>query len=94
MWFAYLQQFHLNIKYNIGSTNCVVYCLSRPPVAALTMVLHSCGHETSRWPQIYERDPEFSTNYHMLVKNNTIVDFHLYDGLLCHLVDLYVPSSE
>jgi hypothetical protein len=33
---------HLNIKYKIGSTNRVIDFLSRPPVAALTMVLDSC----------------------------------------------------
>jgi hypothetical protein len=49
-WSTYLQQFHLNIKYKIGSTNHVTDCLSRPSVAALTTVLDSCGHDTSRWP--------------------------------------------
>jgi hypothetical protein len=55
-WSTYLQQFHLNINYKTGSTNRVVDCLSRPPVIALTTVLDSCSHETSRWPQIYETD--------------------------------------
>jgi hypothetical protein len=27
-WSAYLQQFHINIKYNIWSENCVIDCLS------------------------------------------------------------------
>jgi hypothetical protein len=57
-WSTYLQQFHLNIKYKIGSTNhCLsppVDFLSRPPVATLTTVLDSCGHETSGWPQLYD----------------------------------------
>jgi hypothetical protein len=93
-WSTYLQQFHLNIKYKTGSTNHVVDCLSRPPVATLTMVLHSCGHETSGWPQLYERDPDFATTYHMLGTNTVVTDFHLQDGLLCHLGHLCVPSSE
>jgi len=46
-WSTYLQQFHLNIKYKKGSTNNVADCLSRPPIMALTIVLNSCGHETS-----------------------------------------------
>jgi hypothetical protein len=49
-WSTYLQQFHLNIKYKIGSTNCITDCLSKPPVASLTTVLDSYGHETYGWP--------------------------------------------
>jgi hypothetical protein len=74
-WSTYLQQFHLNIKYKTGSTNHMSDCLSRPPVATLTMVLHSCGHETSGWPQLYERDPDFTTTYHMLGTNTIVTDF-------------------
>jgi len=36
---TYLQQFHLNIKYNTCISNHVIDCLSRPPVAALTTLL-------------------------------------------------------
>jgi hypothetical protein len=58
----------------------------------LTTVLDSCGHETSGWPQLYETDPDFATTY---VGVNVVVDnFHLQDGLLCHLGHIYVPSSE
>jgi hypothetical protein len=60
-WSTYLQQFHLNIKYKIGSTNRIADCLRRPPVMTLTTVLYSCGHETSGCPQIYEIDPDFAT---------------------------------
>jgi hypothetical protein len=60
-WSTYLQKFHLNIKYKTGSTNRVVYFLSRSPVIVLTMVLDSCDHETSGWPQLYETDPDFAT---------------------------------
>ena len=62
-WLTYLQQFHLNIKYKKGSTNQVVDCLSRRPVVALTMVLNSCGHETSTWPQLYGNDPDLTPIY-------------------------------
>jgi hypothetical protein len=72
----------------------VVDFLSHPPVAALTMVLNSCDHETSGWPQLYERDPDFAATYQMLGANTTVIDFHLQDGLLCHLGHLCVPSSE
>jgi hypothetical protein len=84
-WSTYLQQFHLNIKYKIGSTNRVVDCLSGPPVATLTTVLDSCDHETSRWPQLYETDADFATAYQMLGANVIVDNFHLQDGLLCCL---------
>jgi hypothetical protein len=93
-WSTYLQQFHLNIKYKIGSTNRVVDCLSRPPVVTLTTVLDSCGHETSGWPHLYETDPDFATTYQMLGANSVVTNFHLQDGLLCHLGHLCVPSNE
>jgi hypothetical protein len=89
-----LQQFHLNIKYKIGSTNRVVDFLNRPPVATLTMVLDSCSHETSGWPQLYETGPDFATTYQMLVANTVVDNFHLQDGLLCRLGHICVPSSE
>jgi hypothetical protein len=93
-WSTYLQQFHLNIKYKIGSTNCVVDFLNRSPIAALTMVLDSCDHETHGWPQLYETNLDFSTTYQMLGANAVVNNFHLQDGLLCRLGHICVPSSE
>jgi hypothetical protein len=93
-WSTYLQQFHINIKYKTGISNRVVDCLSRPPVASLTIVLHSCGHETSEWPQLYQQDPDFATTYQLLGTSATVTDFHIQDGILCHLGHLYVPTSE
>jgi hypothetical protein len=90
-WSTYLQQFHLNIKYKIGSTNCIVDCLNIPPIKALTTVLESCAHETSGWPQLYETDPDFTTNYQILGEKEVVDNFHLQDGLLCHLGHIFVP---
>jgi hypothetical protein len=90
-WSMYLQQFHLNIKYKTGSTNYIVDCLSRPLVVELTTVLDSCGHETSRWAQLYETDPYFSTTYQMLGANAVVTNFHLQERLLCHIC---IPSSN
>ena len=59
-WSTYLQQLHLNIKNNKGNMMQVDDCLSRAPVVALTTVLNSCGHDNSRWPQLYENDSEFT----------------------------------
>jgi hypothetical protein len=87
-WSTYLQQFHLNIKYKIVSTNHVVDCLIRLPVAAVTTVLNSCDHKTSGWPQLYKRDPNFIAAYQMLGTNTTVTNFHLQDKLLCHLFHL------
>jgi hypothetical protein len=93
-WSTYLQQFHLNIKYKIRSINRIDDCLSKPPVAALTTVLDSCSHETSEWPQLYEIDPNFTTNYQMLGANAVVDNFHLHNGFFCHLGHICVPLSE
>jgi hypothetical protein len=93
-WSTYLQQFHLNIKYKNRNTNHVIYCLICPPVVALTTMLNSYNHETSRWPQLFERDLDFSATYQLLGTNTIVIDFHLQDGLLCHLGHLCIPSSE
>ena len=77
-----MQQFHLNIKYKMGSTNYVVGCLSKPPITTLTTMLDSFGHETFGWPQIYEIDPDFATTYQMLGANTILANFHLQDELL------------
>jgi hypothetical protein len=60
----------------------------------LTTVLDSCGHETSGWPQLYETDPDFATTYQMLGAKAVVDNFHLQDGLLCHLGHISVPSSK
>jgi hypothetical protein len=93
-WSTYLQKFHLNIKYKIGNTICIVDCVSRLPVTTLTMVLDSSSHETSGWPQLYEIEPDFTTTYQMLGANAVVDNFHLQDGLLCRLGHICVPSSE
>ena len=57
-------------------------------------MLDSCGHETSGWSQLYANDPNFATTYQAVNEGTPIANFHPQDGLLCHLVHLYVPSSE
>jgi hypothetical protein len=57
-------------------------------------VLNSCNHETSKCPQLYERDLDFATTYQMLSSNTIFTNFHLQYRMLCHLVHLCVPSSE
>ena len=76
-WSTYLQQFHLNIKYKKGSTNQVPDCLSRPPVATLTTVLNSCGHDTSEWSQLYSSNSDFAATYQLLAAGTPVVDFYL-----------------
>ena len=63
-------------------------------VGALTMVLDSCGHETSGWSQLYANDPDIATTYQAVSEGTPIANFHLQDGLLCHLGHLCIPSSE
>jgi len=93
-WSTYLQWFHLNINYKIGISNCVTDCLSRPLVDALTTMLHSYGHEASEWPLLYQQDPDFATIYQLLRTGTNVIDFHIQDGLLCHLFYIYVPTRE
>ena len=76
-WSTYLQQFHLNIKYNKGITNQVIDCLSQPPVAALTVVLDSCVHETYGWSQLYDNDLEFYPTYRALCVGTLVENVHL-----------------
>jgi hypothetical protein len=63
-------------------------------MVALTTVLHSCGHEASEWPQLYQQDLDFVTTYHLLGTGVIVTDFHIQDRLLCHLGHLCVPASE
>jgi hypothetical protein len=91
---TYLQHFHLNIKYKKGSTNHVADCLIRPSVAVLTIVLNSYGHEIYGCPQLYNNESDFDTDYQTLSAGFFFPDFHLQDGLLCHLSHLCVPSCE
>jgi hypothetical protein len=93
-WSTYLQQFHLNISYKTRSTNRVVDFLSQPPIATLTTMLAYCDHETPRWPHLYDIDPDFANTYQMLGANTVVNNFHIQDGLMCHLGHLCVPSSE
>jgi hypothetical protein len=57
-------------------------------------MLHSCGHEESKWPQIYQQDMDFATTYQLLGTCVNVTDFHIQDGLLCHLDHLCVPKTE
>ena len=92
-WFAYLQQFHLNIKYKKGITNQVTNYLSSSPVATLTMVLDSCGHENLGWSQLYVND---QLHYYLtnVERRQPIVNFQLQDGLLYHYGHLCIPLSK
>jgi hypothetical protein len=64
------------------------------PVVALTTVLHSYGHETSEWPQLYQQDLAFATTYQLLGTCTIVINFHIQDGILCHLGHLCVPTRE
>jgi hypothetical protein len=70
-----------HIKYKIGISNRLADYLSRPPVASLNTVLHSCGHETLEWPQLYQQDPDFVTTYQLLGTCAIVTYFHIQDEL-------------
>jgi hypothetical protein len=46
------------------------------------------------WLQLYQREPNFSTTYHLLVTRANVTNSHIQDGLLSHLVHLCVPKRE
>jgi hypothetical protein len=80
--------------YKTCISNFFIDCLSRPPVATLTIVLHSCGHEASEWPQLYHPDPDFATTYQLLGTCAPINYFHIQEKILCHLGHLCVTTRE
>jgi hypothetical protein len=57
-------------------------------------MLHSCGHEASEWPQLYQQDSDFTATYHLFGTGANITDFHIQDKMLCHMGHLCVPASE
>jgi hypothetical protein len=76
-WSTYLQQFHINIKYMTGISNCVVDCVIQPHVVSITTVLHSYGHEASEWPQLYQEYPNVTTTYQLVGAGATTTYFHI-----------------
>jgi hypothetical protein len=52
------------------------------------------GMRHLEWPQIYQQDPDFSTTYQLLGIGENITDFHIQDGLLCHLGHLCLLAIE
>jgi hypothetical protein len=74
--------YNINIKYKKGRKNCVTDFLNHPPIAALTTMLHSCGHEAFEWPQIYQHGSNFATTYQLLGTRANVTDFHIQDGIL------------
>ena len=61
---------------------------------ALITVLNSYGHETLRWPHLYQSDPEFCSTYQTFLEGKKVPNFHLQDALLCHLGHISDPSRE
>jgi hypothetical protein len=57
-------------------------------------MLDSCGHENFGWSQLYASDPDFASTYQVVSEGTPSANFHLQDGLLCHLGHLCVPSGE
>jgi hypothetical protein len=45
-------------------------------------------------PNFIRQDPDFTTTYQLLGTGMNVTDFHIQDGLLCHLGHLCVPARE
>jgi hypothetical protein len=46
-------------------------------MAAITTMVHSCGHEAFEWPQLDQQDPDFSIAYQLLGTGMTVTSFHI-----------------
>ena len=57
-------------------------------------MLNSCGHENFGWSQLYASDLDFATTDQAVSAGTLVTNFHLQDGLLCHVGHLYVPLRE
>jgi hypothetical protein len=57
-------------------------------------VLHYYGNEAFEWPQLYQCDPDFATTYQLLGTVANVTDFHIQDGLLCHMSYPCFPTRE
>ena len=58
------------------------------------MMLKYYGHETFGWSQLYANYVVFLTTYQMLGVDTPVVNFHLQEGLICHLGHLCIPLRE
>lgn len=90
-WLTYLQQFYLNIYHKKGSTNKVVDCLTRPPIAGVSMMLESCGHKIENFTRLCENYNEFSNVYTHLLEGKHVNDFYFQDEILFHIGQIYLP---
>ena len=93
-WDAYLQQFHLVIKYKKGATNRMVDLLSRPPPQLKILSVHCASYED--WKPLYAFDPFFSTIWTSLkqpifLNQTPFLYYHIHDGWLYKLDKLFVP---
>ena len=68
-WDAYIQQFHLVIKYKKGTSNFLEDLLSRPPPQVLNMVVVRC---VADWKPLYAFDPFFCDIWVALQQPTTI----------------------
>jgi hypothetical protein len=46
------------------------------------------------WPQLYKQDSDFTMTYQLLGIGVNVTNFHIQDGLLFHLGQLYLRASE
>jgi hypothetical protein len=100
---GFLQQFHLAINYNKGSTNKSVDIISRPPTSNITslvtmMHMESLTHDA--YKEAYTKYEDFKEVFQHLQGQIHIeevdgnVDYHFQNGLLYKLEQLHVPKCE
>ena len=94
-WMAFLQQFHLFIRYKKGIHNKVADMLSIPIINASTILKHnSIMHES--YIEQYAQDVAFKDVYATLSHGKQVeeLDYYVKDQLLYHLGKLCIPQTE
>ena len=90
---GFLQQFHLVIKYNKGTSNKAADMLSRPPIFA-SVILHNASLSFESYVEQYANNDDFKEVYAKLTHGSKVDNYHLQGKLLYHLGKLCIPTGE
>jgi hypothetical protein len=97
-WEAYIQQFHLVIRYKKGTSNKMEYFLSHPPNQVLQILEVWCASYDT-WKDKYATDHDFhkvwvALHQPTIVNQTPFLDYTIRNGWLYKLNLLCVPQSE
>jgi hypothetical protein len=90
---GFLQQFHLVIKYKKGTSNRVIYMISRPHIVA-SFILKNTSLSHDSYVEQYAIDEDFKEAYVKITHGAQVENYCLQGKLLYHLGKLCIPTSE